>query len=76
LVYRREAEADVRAAFDWYERQREGLGEEFLAELAKAEVVARANPLAYRIIRRGTVFPTSRLTLGGGGNPLRDRVES
>jgi D-lactate dehydrogenase len=23
-----------------------------------------------------TVFPTSRLTLGGGGNPLRDRVES
>ena len=52
LLYRREAEADVRAAFDWYEHQREGLGDEFLAELARAEEVVRANPLAYRIVRR------------------------
>ena len=36
LVYRPEAVADVRAAFEWYERQREGLGDQFLAELAKA----------------------------------------
>jgi plasmid stabilization system protein ParE len=52
LVYRPEAAADVRAAFEWYERQRETLGDEFLAELAKAEDTARANPLAFRTLRR------------------------
>jgi plasmid stabilization system protein ParE len=52
LVYRPEAVADVRAAFDWYERQRAGLGEEFLAALARAEDTARENPLAFRTIRR------------------------
>jgi plasmid stabilization system protein ParE len=52
LIYQPEAAADVRAAFEWYERQREGLGDEFLAALANAEDVARASPLAYRVIRR------------------------
>ena len=37
LVYQPAAVADVRAAFEWYERQREGLGDEFLAALARAE---------------------------------------
>jgi hypothetical protein len=32
LVYRREAVGDVQAAFDWYERQRTGLGAEFLVD--------------------------------------------
>jgi plasmid stabilization system protein ParE len=52
LVYRREAVGDVRAAFDWYERQRAGLGDEFLAALSRAEDTVRANPLAFRVIRR------------------------
>ena len=52
LVYRPEAEADVRVAFDWYEHQREGLGSEFLGELTKAEDEARANPLAFSLLRR------------------------
>ena len=52
LVYRPEAAVDVRAAFDWYERQREGLGEQFLGELANAESAARANPLSFRVLRR------------------------
>jgi len=52
LVYRPEAAADVRAAFEWYERQREGLGGEFLAALARAEDKARANPLSFQVIRR------------------------
>ena len=52
LVYRPEAVVDIRAAFDWYERQRNGLGEEFLAALAQAEDVVRRNPLSFRIIRR------------------------
>ena len=52
LVYQPAAVADVRASFDWHERQRKGLGDEFLAALARAEDVARANPFAYRVIRR------------------------
>ena len=52
LVYRPEAAADVRAAFEWYEQQREGLGSEFLAELARAERTVQTNPLAFRIVRR------------------------
>ena len=52
FVYRPEAAADVRAAFEWYERQREGLGDEFLAALARAEHMVQANPLSYRVIRR------------------------
>ena len=52
LVYRPEAAADVRAAFEWYEGQREGLGEEFLVALSNAEEAARSNPLSYGVIRR------------------------
>ncbi|HVV49651.1 MAG TPA: type II toxin-antitoxin system RelE/ParE family toxin [Polyangia bacterium] len=52
LVYRPEAAADVRAAFEWYEQQRDGLGGEFLAELANAERALQTNPLAFRILRR------------------------
>ena len=52
LIYQPAAAADVRVVFEWYERQREGLGDEFLAALATAENLARANPLAYRVIRR------------------------
>ena len=52
LVYRPEAVADVRAAFEWYERQRAGLGDEFLSALAKSEEIVQSNPLSYRVIRR------------------------
>jgi toxin ParE1/3/4 len=52
LVYRPEAADDVRTAFDWYRRQREALADEFLLELTKAEDTARANPLAFRTVRR------------------------
>jgi plasmid stabilization system protein ParE len=52
LIYRPEAAADVRAAFEWYEDQREGLGEEFLVELARAETKARTNPFSFRILHR------------------------
>jgi len=52
LVYRPEAAADVGAAFDWYEKQRERLGGEFLAELARAERAVQGNPLVFRIVRR------------------------
>jgi plasmid stabilization system protein ParE len=54
LIYRPEAATDVRAAFEWYEQQREGLGEEFLAELARAEHKAASTPLSFRVVRRDT----------------------
>lgn len=37
LIYRSEAVADVQSAFDWYEKARPGLGDEFLDELTAAE---------------------------------------
>jgi len=52
LAYQPAAVADVRAAFEWYERQRKGLGDEFLAALARAEDVVRASPFAHRVVRR------------------------
>jgi plasmid stabilization system protein ParE len=54
LIYRPEAVADIQAAFDWYERQRERLGDEFLEELRKTEETLKASPTAFRVIYRGT----------------------
>ncbi len=54
LVYRPEAAAEVEQAHDWYEQQREGLGEEFLAELRRGEEKVLAMPLTYRVVRRDT----------------------
>lgn len=34
IIIRPEAENDIFVAFDWYERQREGLGSEFAQELS------------------------------------------
>ena len=54
LIYRIEAGFDVEEAHDWYERQRKGLGAEFLAEIKVAEESIRSMPLAYGIYRRNT----------------------
>ncbi len=35
LVLRAKAETDLEHAYNWYEREREGLGDEFLAEVRK-----------------------------------------
>jgi plasmid stabilization system protein ParE len=52
LIYQPEADADVARAFDWYERQRTGLGSELLDELTAAEGLVLENPLAFRTVRR------------------------
>jgi plasmid stabilization system protein ParE len=52
LVYRLEAASDVEGAFEWYERQRSGLGNEFLEELRSAERILQASPETFRVIRR------------------------
>jgi len=56
LIVRPEAEADLAAAFDWYEEQRFGLGTEFLNQvercLERIEDFPEGNPVIYRKCRR------------------------
>ena len=42
------AEQDVGAAFVWYENERPGLGQEFLAELRAAYERIASGPLGYQ----------------------------
>jgi len=46
-------EADVEAAFDWYEAEEPGLGFEFLAELRTAYERIVDHPFGYQDIRSG-----------------------
>lgn len=63
LLIRPEAEQDLRAAYAWYERQRPGLGEDFLScletALLKIQLHPRQFPMIHREIRRHLVrrFP-------------------
>lgn len=54
MIIRPEAEADLAEAFDWYEAQRTGLGDEFL--LCAEEALSRINrsPAMYAIVHRET----------------------
>ena len=56
LVIRAEADADIEAAFQWYEEQNRGLGTEFLraveASLSSIERTPELYPLFYRRARR------------------------
>ncbi|MBX2916949.1 MAG: type II toxin-antitoxin system RelE/ParE family toxin [Cyclobacteriaceae bacterium] len=45
----REAEDDLLDAYDWYEQQRVGLGEEFLESMESARETILKNPETYRI---------------------------
>ena len=51
-VIRPAAAADIEAAFLWYERQRAGLGEEFLAAVRSAMDDITAHPARYPVIHR------------------------
>lgn len=61
--FRPAAAADIEQAYRWYERAREGLGEEFLEELRATveRILAQpeANPIVHRQTRRALVrrFP-------------------
>jgi plasmid stabilization system protein ParE len=63
LIVRADAEADIAAAYDWYEEQREGLGREFLEEISTTVAAVQSDPLHYpatfRSLRRALVhrFP-------------------
>lgn len=63
LIVRREAEADIAEAFDWYSERRQGLGDEFLVEVDELLAKIIENPsrfsVVYRDVRRGLLrrFP-------------------
>jgi len=54
VYLRPEAEADIDEAADWYERQRQGLGQGFLDEVLAALDRVSQNPETYPILHRGT----------------------
>lgn len=63
FTLRPRAEHDIQAAFEWYESQRPGLGDEFLVAVRQRLEAVRAfpesSPLIYRDVRRAVVsrFP-------------------
>jgi toxin ParE1/3/4 len=63
VILRQRAQNDLRSAFEWYESQRRGLGEAFLAaveeRLGGIAAFPNANPVIHRHIRRAVVarFP-------------------
>ena len=52
LLLRGRAKADIRRAAKWYERQREGLGRDFVGEVDAALALIEANPEQYEIVYR------------------------
>ena len=61
IIYRPEISDDVDAGFAWYERQRQGLGNEFLAEVRDQIERIRENPELYGVLDRAVrVSPVRR----------------
>jgi len=52
LLVRGRAKADIRRAAKWYERQKEGLGKRFVAEVDAALERIEANPEQCQIVHR------------------------
>lgn len=50
LVLRRRAIREVKAAHDWYEAQREGLGKTFVSEFEKVLAVLQEHPLRLPVL--------------------------
>jgi plasmid stabilization system protein ParE len=53
LIVRREAEAEIVEAFNWYESKRVGLGREFVEEIDAAFVRTTETPDAFPVVYRG-----------------------
>jgi len=54
LFYQRRARAEVRAAYRWYENEKKGLGERFLAALRESENRIQTLPLSFPVVYRTT----------------------
>lgn len=53
LVFRQQARREFDAAGDWYERERPGLGEAFLAEVEQVLRVIAINPAVFPAVFNG-----------------------
>ena len=53
-IYRPGAAADIAHAYSRYEKERKGLGEEFLAEVAATAKLVLERPAAYPVVVRQT----------------------
>jgi plasmid stabilization system protein ParE len=53
-VFRPAAAGDLERAYGWYERERQGLGEEFLEEIRITIQSVLAMPEAYPVVHRST----------------------
>lgn len=60
LLVRGRAKADIRRAAKWYERQKEGLGKRFVAEVDAALERIEANPEQYQIVHRNIQHAITR----------------
>jgi plasmid stabilization system protein ParE len=52
LIIEPEAERDIRSAYDWYEQQRRGLGDDFVLCLEVGFQTIAERPRSFPIIRR------------------------
>lgn len=50
LIIRPSAEADLQGAYDWYEEQRVGLGEQFLLSVTAAFATIQRTPFLYAVV--------------------------
>lgn len=58
LILRKEAEEDIKEAYDWYESQRENLGQAFITEIEQVLEAIQESPVSYT-----QVFKPVRRTL-------------
>jgi plasmid stabilization system protein ParE len=55
LIVRAEAEADLAEAFQWYEQQVPGLGDQFLLSVDAVMASIERNPQLYPVVYRGVI---------------------
>ena len=61
FILRARAEQDIQSAFEWYESQRAGLGNEFLAALRERLEAVPTQPESSPILYRGIRVPWCRV---------------
>ena len=54
VIFRPAAAADIEDAYVWYERRRQGLGDEFLLAVQSAQLVLSERPEAFPALHRQT----------------------
>lgn len=58
LVFHTKVEGDIDKAYHWYEKQRAGLGEDFLSAIEemylRLQVSPKGHPTVYRTVRRAS----------------------